>query len=150
VRSVYQPIVDLRDGGIVAAEALARGEPGPFESPAHLFARAAVAGTVESLDEACLRAALRGVRHVEQPMTLFANIEPATLAAADPRRLAQWGNLVPDHVQVVLEVTERDLLESPAELVRSVHGIRAIGWGLALDDVGAEPAAARPCSRRPW
>jgi diguanylate cyclase (GGDEF)-like protein/PAS domain S-box-containing protein len=121
-------------------EALCRGGPGGFESPARLFADAVAAGTVESLDEACLRAALQGVRHVGEPLTLFANIEPATLAALDARRLAEWGDLVATHVRVVLEVTERDLLERPAELMRSVQVVRGLGWGVALDDVGAHPA----------
>ncbi len=41
VRSVYQPIVDLRSGSVVGYEALARGrEGGPFERPDLLFAAA--------------------------------------------------------------------------------------------------------------
>ena len=57
MRSLFQPIVDLSDGGaLVAVEALSRGEQGPLESPTELFAAAAAAGTTASLDAACLRA----------------------------------------------------------------------------------------------
>jgi diguanylate cyclase (GGDEF)-like protein/PAS domain S-box-containing protein len=136
---VYQPIVDLRDGTFVAVEALTRGAPGAGESATELFASARASGTVVALDEACLRAALRGVQDVADPMTLFVNVEPATLSALSPQRLAELSDLTADNVRVVVEVTERDLLERPAELVRGVRGVRDLGWGVALDDVGADP-----------
>ncbi|MDP5181011.1 EAL domain-containing protein [Blastococcus sp. BMG 814] len=140
VRSVYQPIVDLWDGSLVAVEALSRGGPGGGGAPAELFARAAETGTVDLLDVACLRAALRGVHQVSDPLTLFLNIEPGTLSGWSSHGLRELSELAPDHVQVVLEVTERDLLERPADLVRGLRGVREMGWGVALDDVGAAPA----------
>ncbi len=140
VRPVFQPIVDLRNGSLVAVEALSRGESGAEESPERLFASATAAGTVSLLDEVCLRAALRRVREVDEAVTLFLNIEPVTLSELSHQRLRDLSSLAPDHVRVLVEVTERDLLERPAELVRGVRRIRDVGWGVALDDVGAEPA----------
>ncbi|NEK59491.1 diguanylate cyclase [Geodermatophilus sabuli] len=136
---MYQPIVDLRDGALVAVEALSRGEPGPRESARDLFAAARESGSVVQLDEACLRAALRGAGHSSEAVTVFVNIEPATLSALTPGRLAELAELTAENVRVVLEVTERDLLERPAELVRGIRGVRDLGWGVALDDVGADP-----------
>ncbi|MCZ2805223.1 diguanylate cyclase [Modestobacter sp. VKM Ac-2983] len=140
VRSLFQPIVDLSDGTLVAVEALSRGGAGSPESPTELFAAAAAAGATAALDTACLRAALCGVATVAGPTTLFVNIEPATLSTLSGADLAELAELTPAGVQVVLEVTERDLLERPADLVRGVRGAREIGWRVALDDVGAEPA----------
>ncbi len=139
IRSLYQPIVDLRDGTLVAVEALSRGEPGPRESAESLFADARAIGTLVELDEFCLRTALQGAGRSPGPVTLFANIEAVTLSTLGPRRLAELADLTADHVAVVLEVTERALLERAAELVRGVQAVRDLGWGVALDDAGAEP-----------
>jgi hypothetical protein len=39
------------------------------------------------------------------------------------------------------EITERAMTVRPAELLSTAGGIRDAGWGIALDDVGAEPAS---------
>ncbi|RYZ25283.1 MAG: EAL domain-containing protein, partial [Propionibacteriaceae bacterium] len=44
----------------------------------------------------------------------------------------------PGDLRVVVEITERALAARPAELLRTVARIREIGWGVALDDVGAD------------
>ncbi|HEX8496321.1 MAG TPA: EAL domain-containing protein, partial [Actinomycetales bacterium] len=138
LHTVYQPIVDLRVGhSLVAVEALTRGAPGPLEPPARLFAAAAGAGLVRELDEACLRAALLGAPAGPGAVTLFVNVEPVTLAALTSPQLHELVALVPPSVRVVLEVTERDLMVAPAGLGAAVGGLRELGWGIALDDVGA-------------
>jgi hypothetical protein len=39
---------------------------------------------------------------------------------------------------VVVEITERSLASRPAELLHAVERVRRRGWGIALDDVGAD------------
>ena len=41
----------------------------------------------------------------------------------------------------MLELTERALISQPAQLLQTVARVRALGWGVALDDVGADPAS---------
>ncbi len=81
VRSVYQAIVDLETGSIVAVEALARGPEGSdLERPDLLFAEARRTGRLVDLDMACRRAALRGALEggLTEDRTLFINVEPST------------------------------------------------------------------------
>jgi EAL domain-containing protein (putative c-di-GMP-specific phosphodiesterase class I) len=53
---VFQPLIDLDSGDVVAYEALAPGPAGsPLESPAALFAAAYGSGRVAELDWACGR-----------------------------------------------------------------------------------------------
>ncbi len=141
---VYQPIVDLRSHEVVAVEALARGPRGsPLESPVALFAaaRPGPPGSVQRLDEKCLGTALAGVPSTWSPATVFVNVEPATIGVLGEDCLAGLDALVPAGVRVVIEVTERALLDSPAQLLVGLGLARKLGWGVAIDDVGADPAA---------
>jgi EAL domain-containing protein (putative c-di-GMP-specific phosphodiesterase class I) len=139
IRSVYQPLVDLDSGTVVGYEALARGPVGSLlEAPDALFAVARATRQVVELDRQCRQAALAGATAagLRNPLMLFVNVEPAGIA--------RWQNDVFDHVedlQVVLEITERDLMAAPADLMALVDRVRAQGWGVALDDVGADPAS---------
>ncbi|RBY83223.1 EAL domain-containing protein [Blastococcus sp. TF02A-30] len=141
VRSVFQPIVELDTGRVVAYEALARGPEGPLERPDQLFAAARAAGLLTELDEACREAAFRGaVEHgLLDPLTVFVNVEPEVLDSAPLSDLLALAESAPRALRVVLEVTERALAARPAELLRTVERVRRFGWGVALDDVGADP-----------
>jgi EAL domain-containing protein (putative c-di-GMP-specific phosphodiesterase class I) len=141
VRSVYQPLIDLRTGAVVGFEALARGPAGtPLERPDLLFAEARRQGAVAELDWACRAAALEGAlaAGLRPPAVLFVNTEPDTVDIAVPARHAATLRTARQRLNVVVEITERALAEKPAELLRTVEAIRARGWGVALDDVGAD------------
>ena len=140
VSSVFQPIVDLDSGAVVAYEALARGPVGPLERPDALFAAARAAGRLAELDDLCRRAAFTGaVEHrLLAPLTLFVNVEPEVLDTAPVDDLLAIAEAAPGELRIVLEITERALATRPADLLRTVERVRALGWAVALDDVGAE------------
>ena len=75
------------------------------------------------------------------PLTVFVNVEPEVLDSAPLEDLVAVANDAPGEVRVVVEMTERALVARPAELLRTVERVRDLGWGVALDDVGAEPAS---------
>ncbi len=141
VDSVYQPVTDLVTGAVVAYEALSRGPKGSaLERPDQLFAAAHRANAVAALDRVCQIAAVSGAREADllAPLSLFINVEPGTSAPDLPAvRAALSGADLP----VVVELTERALTARPAELLRMVAELRGFGWGIAIDDVGAEPAS---------
>lgn len=134
VRSVFQPIVDLETRALVGFEALARGPEGSgFEHPESLFAIAATEGRVVELDRACQRAAVRGAltHGLRDPLTTFVNVEPDTVGFGPLPKLAPG-------LRGVIELTERTLTSRPAELMPAIQRARGQGWGIALDDVGAD------------
>jgi diguanylate cyclase (GGDEF)-like protein/PAS domain S-box-containing protein len=140
VHSVYQPIVELDSGRVVAYEALARGPEGPLQTPDALFAAARSAGRLAELDALCRSAALRGAVAAElgPPLTVFVNVEPQVLESAPLEKLLAIATTAPAGLRVVVEITERALATRPADLLRAVERVREVGWGIALDDVGAE------------
>ncbi|MGY1616426.1 EAL domain-containing protein [Geodermatophilus sp. SYSU D00691] len=140
VRSVFQPIVELDTGRVVAYEALARGPEGPLERPDALFAAARQAGRLAELDAACRAAAFRGAvdAGLLAPLSVFVNVEPEVLDSAPLSELLAIAEAAPGQLRVVLEITERALAARPAELLRTVERVRSAGWGVAVDDVGAE------------
>jgi EAL domain-containing protein (putative c-di-GMP-specific phosphodiesterase class I) len=142
LRSVYQPIVELDTRQVVGYEALARGPEGhELEMPASLFGAAGRSLRTAELDRACRMAALVGAADagIAPPLSLFVNVEPGTAGAAPvgaADREAMLRALEP--LDVVFEVTERALTDKPAELLDAVREMRALGCGIALDDVGAD------------
>jgi EAL domain-containing protein (putative c-di-GMP-specific phosphodiesterase class I) len=148
VTAVYQPVTDLSSGAVVAYEALARGPQGTdLERPDALFAAAARAGLTAELDALCRSVALQGARNrVVRPWSLFVNVEPIAAplrAGSAPTAGSVPLDLVdaPCGTRVVAEITERNLTARPAQLLRMVEEFRARGWGIALDDVGADPGS---------
>lgn len=143
LRSVLQPVVDLRSNGVVAHEALLRGPAGTdLASPLALMAAAHAAGRAADLDVAALRTHLE---HVQQTMPgldpiLFVNLEPATLTVALDQVLEVLADR-PEGLRVVVEFTERALTTDPAAIIDATERIRALDCAIALDDVGAEPAS---------
>jgi diguanylate cyclase (GGDEF)-like protein/PAS domain S-box-containing protein len=143
VRSVFQPIVDLASGAVMAYEALARGPVGPLQNPEELFDAARRAGLLSELDAACRSAAFRGAGDLGlvSPVMVFVNVEPEVVDGAPLSELLAIAEAATGDLRIVLEITERALATRPAELLRTVERVRELGWGVALDDVGAEPAS---------
>jgi EAL domain-containing protein (putative c-di-GMP-specific phosphodiesterase class I) len=144
IRSVYQPVVDLGTSTVVAYEALARGPEGSrLERPDHLFAAARRAGRLTELDWACRVAALEGALEagLGRSASLFVNVEPGALGQPPSAAILDLLRTAGENLRVVVEVTERSLVTAPAELLAALQFVRDLGWGVALDDVGAEIAS---------
>jgi EAL domain-containing protein (putative c-di-GMP-specific phosphodiesterase class I)/DICT domain-containing protein len=141
IRAVYQPLVRLEDRAIVGYEALARGPEGhALGAPDLLFAAARDHGVTAEVDWACRTAAFKGALEagIRSPSPVFVNVEPDVLD--HPRSAAQQETLerAISDLKVVYEITERAVADRPSELLAMVEQVRSYGWGIALDDVGAD------------
>jgi diguanylate cyclase (GGDEF)-like protein len=138
--TVYQPIVDLGTGDIFAFEALTRGPRGtPIESPATLFAIAEEVDLTVELDRACFRGALRNAMTLEPVHRLFVNLLPmsfydAAFIEVEVGNLLSAAGLTP--ANIVFEITERLAIENFASFKRALATYTAMGFGVAIDDVG--------------
>jgi len=134
----FQAIVELDTGTAVAYEALSRGPEGTvFHNPAALFERAHELDRVTDLDLACWLSSVRTAAEQDftAPHSLFVNVEPGSLQRAD------LGDVQHPPAPAVLEVTERALMKDPAGLIFAIDRARTLGYRIALDDLGADPAS---------
>ena len=142
VTPVFQPLIDIATGAVTGYEALSRGPAGtPWESPAALFAAARAAGREHELDWVCRAQAYRAAlaAGLGRDLTLFVNMEPTAWRTPCPADLAPVVEQARTRLRVVTEMTERAIAEDPSALLAATASCRRSGWGVALDDVGADP-----------
>jgi EAL domain-containing protein (putative c-di-GMP-specific phosphodiesterase class I) len=123
---------------VIGYEALMRGPRGtPYESPPMAFAMAATLDLLEELDCRCLQMASM----VACDGLLFLNAHPRTIVSSETFWAAVGDfTRAPEHV--VFEVVEH----SPArqdDLLRALFELRALGFKIAVDDLGEGAAGLR-------
>src|SRR6185369_16827813 len=148
---VYQPIVDLSTGRVIAYEGLVQvPKESTFAHAGAMFDAAEVAGRVADLDRAALDVVLRGAYDLPDWVTLSVNISPRTLEAAEFSAttflaILRRHGVAPD--RITLELTERESIRDPERLRAALHGIQSAGVRIAADDVGAGNAGLRLLSQ---
>ena len=141
LRAVYQPIVDLETGDILAWESLIRGPAGSrFESPRVLFDFAEDMGEIFHLERTCREAAISHFDSDGSGKKLFLNIHPKTLldenfSPGETSRMLHACGLSP--LDIVLEITERHAIQDFNLFLRALDHYRSQGYRIAIDDAGA-------------
>jgi EAL domain-containing protein (putative c-di-GMP-specific phosphodiesterase class I) len=141
--TLFQPIFRrVRSGShLVGVECLSRGPAGSgFESAAALFGFAREAGTLCSLDRACITRGLSEGVALPRTMLIFLNLHPETLKNdfEFPRFLetaCRFYGIALDRVVIELLEYSRIAWVRPGGRCRSLGGLRSLGVRLALDDV---------------
>ena len=132
---VFQPIVELRSGGVVGYEALTRFPDG--ERPDVLFEYAARIGVGQELEAATLQSAVEAAAELRGNAYLSVNVSPEFLLSGTPARILR-GVARP----VAVELTEHVPIDD-YEAIR----IAAANFGrpirLVVDDAGAGFASLR-------
>jgi EAL domain-containing protein (putative c-di-GMP-specific phosphodiesterase class I) len=140
VAVMFQPIVLLPKGTVVAYEALGRGRhPGLPEGPTELFKIAESIGLEVELSELFRWKAVDLVRYRTGLPKLFLNTHPAELdepglleSLKELREMAPW-------LSLALEIHEGSLAD-PASIADLRSQLAAVQIGLAYDDFGAGQA----------
>lgn len=142
LRIALHGIHDLADPDeVLGYEALMRGPRGaPYESPPLAFAMAATLDILESLDCRCIDLAAS----VTSDGLLFINVHPRTIIAHEEfwAAIGAFGTSARRPENVVFEVVEH----SPArenDLLRALMELRALGFRIAVDDLGEGSAGLR-------
>lgn len=139
----FQPLINIRSGKLVAAEALARWfdpEEG-FVSPLEFIPIAESSGLIKPLTRWTIREAMRqcALWQPDHPgVAVSVNLSVRSLFDTELlpmlRQLLQETGLAPSLLR--LEVTESLMLDAPERSLAILHDIVALGIRLAIDDYG--------------
>jgi len=141
---VTQPIISCGQRSVLAYEALVRtGEP-TFRSPPELFDAAERLGKTAEIGRRIRRLVADLIPSAPPSALIFVNLHPADLE--DEELYAESGVLTPFAKRVVLEITERATLEGIRGLRDRVERLRALGFRIAIDDLGAGYAGLSSCA----
>ena len=140
LQSVYQPIVNLKTGGISGWEAFVRGpEQSYFHQPASLYAYASEIGMISVLDKKCVKQAINDFGNSSSAQRLFINIHTESLNAG-----TLLAELMPEcadkHLKnpenIVLEFSESCGIRDYTLFLENIGLYRKQGFRIAIDEMG--------------
>lgn len=138
---LFQPIVDLNRRTIFGYESLIRGpSDSPYHSPITLFEMAIRSGKLLELDLMCRETGISGFQDKQLSGKLFLNATPESLLEPGHRsgltlEILQKAGIQPDNV--VIELTEQYPLENFDVMRKAITHYKAMGFEIAIDDLGA-------------
>jgi EAL domain-containing protein (putative c-di-GMP-specific phosphodiesterase class I) len=131
----FQPIVNWRKREIIGYEALVRSNSDVLGSPGPLLSAAERLGRVGELGQRIRRHVVDAVTAAPVETLIFMNLHAADLN--DDTLYARGSPLAGCAPRVVLEITERSSLDRVGDIKGRAQALRAIGFKLAIDDLGA-------------
>ncbi|MYM83516.1 EAL domain-containing protein [Duganella sp. FT50W] len=138
--ALFQPIVHMQTGEIIAYEGLIRGpSDSPLHSPINLFAAARANGLTVQVEHLCRKVVLERFAELKLPGQLFLNVSPDSLLQRDARHgetlevIHQIG-INPD--RVIIELTENQPTYDYKLMREAVLHYRQMGFRIAIDDLG--------------
>ncbi|NET26370.1 EAL domain-containing protein [Okeania sp. SIO1I7] len=140
----YQPIVNLKTGKIVGAEALLRWQKsdGSIILPQQFLPLAEETGLIEPIGEFVLKTACENVKALQDiglgKIRVGVNISACQLNQLDLRqRLVKVllnSGLAPNYLE--LDFNESVLITNETKAVRCLHGLKSLGLQISIDDFG--------------
>jgi len=140
IRTMFQPILSLKNGEIYGYESLTRGPKGAFESPIALFDAARRMGNLWELELVCRSKALENFSKFKIDKKIFLNVDPDIIYSEQfksgftKEMLNEYG-ILPENV--VFEVTERKSIANIEGFKRIIKHYKDQGYKIAIDDAGA-------------
>ncbi|UWU93122.1 EAL domain-containing protein [Bradyrhizobium sp. CB1015] len=140
LRPYYQPLIDLSSGRITGFEALVRwphAERG-MVSPAEFIPVAEDTGLINPLGGLMLRRACLDAAAWPDDVRVAVNLSPLQFRSGNLLSMVtdalKHSGLPPRRLE--LEITETLLLEKSAQVLATLHALRALGVRISMDDFG--------------
>ena len=131
----FQPLVAVHSRSTVAFEALLRSSHPEIRDAVHLLDLAQSLGRLSELELRINESIAQTARAAREETLFFVNIHPSALE--EPHLFECDHPLCEIAERVVIEVTERAPLDSIPDVPGKIDALRARGYRIALDDLGA-------------
>lgn len=159
LRAYYQPIVDLKTGGVTGAEALIRWDD-PVKgliNPSRFIAIAEETGLVTDIGEWILRETCENLLQWREAMgrgwnfVVSVNVSTKHIQRADSvdriYRIVRELDVDPSWVKI--EVTESAMMDQVEQTIAKLERLRELGFHIALDDFGTGYSSLSYLSKLP-
>ncbi|WP_218892720.1 GGDEF domain-containing protein [Duganella sp. 1224] len=138
--ALFQPIVHMPTGEIIAYEGLIRGpSDSPLHSPINLFQAARANGLTVQVEHLCRKVVLERFAELQLPGKLFLNVSPECLLQRDARHgetLEVIHQIGINPERVIIELTENQPTYDYDLMREAVLHYRTMGFQIAIDDLG--------------
>jgi len=139
--ALFQPIIQMQTGDIIGYEGLIRGpSDSPLHAPMALFRAARENGLMRQVESLCRRVVLERFAELALPGKLFLNVSPECLlprgAGGRGETLDYIGEIGLAPERVIIELTENQPTYDYGQMRDAVLHYRALGFGIAIDDLG--------------
>jgi PAS domain S-box-containing protein len=138
VTIVFQPIVELETGRVIAYEALSRFPGDPTHATDRWFADAWDVGLGIPLELLAARRAAEAIPRLPEGVGLSINASPPTVVSE-----GFFQSLGKDHHRVTVEITEHLEIDDYDEIVMKLASLSTTGGQVAIDDFGAGYASLK-------
>lgn len=138
--ALFQPIINMQSGEIIAYEGLIRGpSDSPLHSPLNLFRVAAAANLGVEVEHLCRKVVLENFAKMNLPGKLFLNVSPECLLYPNVKHgetldYIQRFGISPE--RVIIELTESQPTYDYELLGKAVAHYSEMGFQIAIDDLG--------------
>lgn len=139
----YQPLIDMKSGKIVGAEALVRWmdpEKG-LRNPSEFIPYAEESGVILQLGEWVLNTACREAKSwADQGKDIYIAVNLSTRQFQDPELFNKINNALSEAelspTKLELEITESASMQNPEASIQVMETLKSIGIKIAIDDFG--------------
>jgi diguanylate cyclase (GGDEF)-like protein len=138
--ALFQPIIHMQSGDIIAYEGLIRGpSDSPLHAPMNLFKVARANGLTVQVEHLCRQVVLERFAELDLPGKLFLNVSPECLLQRDARHGETLGYIHQIGInpeRVIIELTENQPTYDYELMREAVLHYRTMGFQIAIDDLG--------------
>ena len=144
IKTVFQPIISLKDGSILGHEALSRITcESEIQNPERLFTIAEEYNRLWDLELLCRTTALEAAYKFMIPpysKKLFINVNPnimhyETFKKGFTKRFLKQYKIIPNNI--IFEITERNVIEDMDGFKLTINHYKDQNYQIAIDDAGA-------------